>query len=166
MRNNKDKILNLLVEVLMNKYNFEISRKDKLEEKGYKWISISFIYISFYLVIRYFFPLNMIKLPFILDLILGLSYGFLFSFNLSMLYVIYGLKTRGEVDILSEWDDLVSDSYSACVYSIRYAMLDTIKALEDENNKLAKNVKAISLVNTIGGVITLIICIWRVNIGR
>lgn len=153
-----------LLDKIYDKYQMELSRRDRLDSKSIGYYTILGIFFAAFLVVEPLLFNQGILVKFSINEILSiinilsvLAFISLFLISIFILHNSYKQKSRTEFDPVANWDALVSqDNEDIIIESLKKNLTEIIIEYESENEVKAHKLNLINMFCIICGIIIVV----------
>jgi len=160
-----------LLDKIYDKYQMELSRRDRLDSKSIGYYTILGIFFAAFLVVEPLLFNQGLLIKFsikevlsVLNILLVLVYIIIFIASIFILHDNYKPKTRIEFDPIANWDILVNqENQDTVIDSLKKNLVDIIKEYEKDNEKKARKLRIINMFCIISGMIIMSIFVVLVT---
>lgn len=154
-----------LLDKIYDKYQMELSRRDRLDSKSIGYYTILGIFIAAFLVVEpllfnqgLLIKFSIKEILSVINMILVLVFITLFICSIFILHNNYKPKVRTEFDPIANWDALVNQNNEDIVIeSLKKSLVEIIAEYEKENEIKAKKLNIINMFCILCGIIIVVI---------
>jgi len=160
-----------LLDKIYDKYQMELSRRDRLDSKSIGYYTILGIFFAAFLVVEpllfnqgLLIKFSIKEILSVLNIILVLVYIIIFITSIIILHDNYKPKTRTEFDPIANWDALINqENQDIVIDSLKKNLVDIIEEYEKDNEKKARKLRIINMFCIISGMIIMSIFVVLVT---